>query len=210
VLHDLCFRICKGERIGIAGPSGAGKSTLMDLLLGLLEPTAGEVRIDGRPLDRAAPEQWQRQIAHVPQTIFLTDDTLAANIAFGRPSEQVDPKLVREAAASAGLHGFVSSLPEGYATMCGERGIRLSGGQRQRIGIARALYKRASVLVLDEATSALDTATEREVIAAIAGLSSEITVVMVAHRMSTLADCNRILHLNHGRIVHVEHRSDPA
>jgi ABC-type multidrug transport system fused ATPase/permease subunit len=206
VLRGVSITIAKGERIGIAGPTGSGKSTLIDLLLGLLEPSEGELRIDGRPLDSASRVAWQRQVAHVPQSIFLADDTLAANIAFG-VTGPVDPERIAEAARSAGIHAFIAALPEGYQTRCGERGIRLSGGQRQRIGIARALYKQASFLVLDEATSALDTDTEREVISAISGLSHDITVVMVAHRLSTLVDCDRIFHLNQGAIVRTEERT---
>ena len=200
VLHDISFMIQKGERIGIAGTTGSGKSTLMDLLLGLLDPGEGAILVDGRRLDDRSRASWQSEIAHVPQAIYLTDDTLAANIAFGVPEREVDMQRIEAAAASAGIGDFITGLADGLATRTGERGIRLSGGQRQRIGIARALYKRASVLVFDEATSALDTRTEEGVMASIAGLGPEMTIVMIAHRLTTLKDCDRVIHLEHGRI----------
>ena len=203
VLHDIDFTIAKGERIGIAGTTGSGKSTLMDLLLGLLEPSEGAILIDGRPLDHDLRAGWQSEIAHVPQAIYLADDTLAANIAFGIPADEVDPVRVEHAARSAGIADFIATLADGYSTKTGERGIRLSGGQRQRIGIARALYKRASVLVFDEATSALDNRTEEGVMASVSALADDITIVMIAHRLTTLKDCDRIIHLEHGRIERV-------
>ncbi|MEO5577970.1 MAG: ABC transporter ATP-binding protein [Sphingomicrobium sp.] len=203
VLHDISFTIAKGERIGIAGTTGSGKSTLMDLLLGLLEPQDGAILIDGRPLDHASRAGWQSEIAHVPQAIYLADDSLAANIAFGVAEADVDMARIKAAAALAGIGDFIAGLPDGYSTSTGERGIRLSGGQRQRIGIARALYKRASVLVFDEATSALDTRTEEGVMASVAALGKDITIVMIAHRLTTLKDCDRIIHLEHGRIERV-------
>ncbi len=204
VLHDIDFTIRKGERIGIAGTTGSGKSTLMDLLLGLLQPTDGVILIDGRPLDDDLRAGWQAEIAHVPQAIYLADDTLAANIAFGIPDDEVDLERVTEAARSAGIADFIATLPDGYGATTGERGIRLSGGQRQRIGIARALYKRASVLVFDEATSALDTRTEQGIMGSVAALASDMTIIMIAHRLTTLKDCDRIIHLEHGRIERVE------
>ncbi len=204
VLRDIAFTINRGERIGIAGTTGSGKSTLMDLLLGLLEPSEGRILIDGRPLDHDNRAGWQAEIAHVPQAIYLTDDTLAANIAFGVLEPEIDYERVTQAATSAGIGEFIATLPEGYATKTGERGIRLSGGQRQRIGIARALYKRARVLVFDEATSALDTRTEEGVMASIGALTKDITIVMIAHRLSTLKDCDRVIHLEAGRIDRVE------
>jgi ABC-type multidrug transport system fused ATPase/permease subunit len=203
VLHDIDFIIRRGERIGIAGTTGSGKSTLMDLLLGLLEPSNGTILIDGRRLDDSTRAGWQSEIAHVPQAIYLADDTLAANIAFGVPSAEIDTARIVEAAASAGIGEFIAQLPDGYSTKTGERGIRLSGGQRQRIGIARALYKRASVLVFDEATSALDTRTEEGVMASVAGLAKDITIIMIAHRLTTLKDCDRVIHLEHGMIERV-------
>jgi ABC-type multidrug transport system fused ATPase/permease subunit len=207
VLRDVDFTIAKGERIGIAGTTGSGKSTLMDLLLGLLEPSTGSILIDDVPLDPRSRSAWQAEIAHVPQAIYLIDDSLTANIAFGIPAGEIDPARVERAARMAGIADFIATLPDGYATRTGERGVRLSGGQRQRIGIARALYKRASVLVFDEATSALDTRTEEGVMASIAALSDDITIVMIAHRLTTLVDCDRIIHLEHGRIERVVERS---
>ncbi|MEO7410512.1 MAG: ABC transporter ATP-binding protein [Sphingomicrobium sp.] len=203
VLHDISFTIAKGERIGIAGTTGSGKSTLMDLLLGLLDPVEGAILIDGRPLDDLSRAGWQAEIAHVPQAIYLADDTLAANIAFGVAEGEEDRERIAQAAASAGIGDFIASLAQGFETKTGERGIRLSGGQRQRIGIARALYKRASVLVFDEATSALDNRTEESVMASIDALADDITIIMIAHRLTTLKGCDRVIHLEHGRIDRV-------
>lgn len=203
VLGEIDFAIAKGERIGIAGTTGSGKSTLMDLLLGLLEPSAGAILIDGVPLDERSRSAWQAEIAHVPQAIYLIDDTIAANIAFGVAASAIDQARVEHAARAAGIAEFIDRLPDGYATRTGERGVRLSGGQRQRIGIARALYKRASVLVFDEATSALDTRTEDGVMASIAALAADITIVMIAHRLTTLKDCDRVIHLEKGQIEKV-------
>ena len=207
VLHDVDFTIRKGERIGIAGTTGSGKSTLMDLLLGLLQPTSGTILIDGHPLDDTLRGGWQAEIAHVPQAIYLADDTLAANIAFGVPDDAVDSARITAAARSAGIADFIDSLPEGYQTTTGERGIRLSGGQRQRIGIARALYKNASVLVFDEATSALDNRTEQGIMDSVAGLARDMTIIMIAHRLTTLKGCDRIIHLEAGRIERIEQRA---
>jgi ATP-binding cassette subfamily B protein len=200
-LRDVSLTIPKGARIGLVGKSGSGKSTLVDLLIGLLDPTEGAVTIDGRLLDEAAKPSWQAQIAHVPQAIFLADSTIAANIAFGR--DEIDLARVRAAAIEADLDEFIASLPARYDTMVGERGVRLSGGQRQRIGIARALYKRANVLVFDEATSALDDETEASVMAAIAGLPRHLTLISIAHRVSTLKTCDTIVRLREGAIVGV-------
>lgn len=204
VLEDVDFRIRKGERVGIVGSTGSGKSTLTDLLLGLLVPSRGHILVDERVLDLGTLSAWQAQVAHVPQAIYLSDDTISRNIAFGVFRDQIDMALVESAAKSAGLHDFILGLPERYETTCGERGIRLSGGQRQRIGIARALYKRATVLVLDEATSALDNATERAVMESISALSSDITVIMVAHRLSSLSECHRILQVEGGTVQEID------
>ncbi len=200
-LDSVDLDIPRGARIGIAGPTGSGKSTLLDLLMGLLEPDGGVVRIDGEALDGAGRARWRGQIAHVPQAVYLTDDSIAANIAFGVDPQTVTvPRLVA-AAAAAQLEAFIAGLPDGYDTRVGERGIRLSGGQRQRIGIARALYKGAPVLILDEATSALDDETEAAVMRALMALGEEITIVMIAHRASTLAGCDHIVRLKEGRVV---------
>jgi ATP-binding cassette subfamily B protein len=200
-LNNIGLVIAKGERIGIVGRSGSGKSTLVDVVMGLLEPDTGTILIDGVPLTQERVGGWQAQIAHVPQSIFLSDDTVAANIAIDQVRDRIDMERVEDAARQAQIHGFITSLPQGYATTIGERGIRLSGGQRQRIGIARALYKRADVLILDEATSALDDATEAAVMAAIGRSSHAPTIVMIAHRLSTLKGCDVIYRLDRGRIV---------
>ncbi|WP_167737571.1 ABC transporter ATP-binding protein [Sphingomonas parva] len=195
------LHIAAGERVGFIGETGSGKSTLLDLIMGLLEPTAGEILIDGAPLRDATRRRWQRQIAHVPQSIYLADTSFAANIAFGVSAEERDMARVRAAAEQAQIADFIEGLPGGYQASIGERGIRLSGGQRQRLGIARALYKQAAVLVLDEATSALDDATERAVMTALSKGTAGRTVLVVAHRLSTLANCDRLVRLVGGRIV---------
>ena len=196
-LVDVDLEITRGERVGVVGRTGSGKSTLVDLVMGLLPPTAGTLLLDGVPLAPDRVARWQAQIAHVPQSVFLADDSIAANIAFG---EVVDPARVEEAARRAQLHEVVAALPDGYATRVGERGVRLSGGQRQRIGIARALYRRADVLVLDEATGALDEATEAAVMAAIEELR-DLTVIVIAHRVSTLRGCDTLYRVEGGRLV---------
>ena len=187
--------------VGIAGRSGAGKSTLMDLLLGLLQPQAGTLEIDGVAVDAGNVAAWQRAIGYVPQHIFLCDGSIVENVAFGVAPKKVDLERVREACRRAELHSFISSLPGGYETIVGERGVRLSGGQRQRVGLARALYKRASVLILDEATSALDDATEASVIDAVHRLGADYTVLMIAHRVTTLQRCDMIYRLEQGRVA---------
>jgi ATP-binding cassette, subfamily B, bacterial PglK len=169
--------------------------------MGLLTPTEGEVSVDGQPVIGTRIRAWQRTIAHVPQSIFLADTTLAENIAFGVPPGAIDLERVKQAARQAQIADFVEGRREGYDTLIGERGVRLSGGQRQRIGIARALYKQACVLVFDEATSALDNATERSVMDAIEGLHRDLTIVLIAHRLTTVRRCDTILELEHGRVV---------
>jgi ABC-type multidrug transport system fused ATPase/permease subunit len=201
VLNDVNFSIRKGTRVGFVGSTGSGKSTTLDLLMGLLAPTEGEILVDGEPVIGKRVRAWQRTIAHVPQSIYLADTTLAENIAFGVPREAIDSERVREAARQAQIAEFIESRPEGYNAAVGERGIRLSGGQRQRIGIARALYKQASILVFDEATSALDNATEQSVMDAIHGLDRELTIVLIAHRITTVRSCESIIELQHGRLV---------
>jgi ATP-binding cassette, subfamily B, bacterial PglK len=201
VLEGIDLRIQRGARVAIVGRTGSGKSTVMDLVMGLLEPTEGAIRIDDTPLGPDNLRAWQAQIAHVPQAIYLSDASVAENIAFGQAPEAIDAGRVREAAQQAELAEFIESLPAGYDTVVGERGVRLSGGQRQRIGIARALYRRASVLVLDEATSALDGATEAAVMASIRGLDRDLTILIVAHRLSTIGFCDRVLRLEGGRVA---------
>jgi len=201
VLDNLNLVVPKGARVGLVGGTGSGKSTTLDLLMGLLQPTEGSIAIDGRVLSGSVVRAWQACIAHVPQNIFLADTSLLQNIAFGTPPEAIDPMRVRLAAQRAQIGDFIDSLPHAFNSLVGERGVRLSGGQRQRIGIARALYKEASVLILDEATSALDNSTERSVMDAIEGLSRDLTVIMIAHRLSTVRRCDTILELEHGRLV---------
>ena len=202
-LSGIELAIARGARIGLVGVSGSGKSTFVDLLLGLLEPGAGHLSIDGQALTPANVSGWQAQVAHVPQAIFLADTSIAANIAFGREAGAIDMDRIREAARLAEIDSFILTLPQGYDTCVGERGVRLSGGQRQRIGIARALYKRATVLVFDEATSALDDATEASVMASIARLPRSLTMVIIAHRLTTLRQCDQIVRLEGGRIAGV-------
>lgn len=200
VLSNINLKIMSGEAVGFIGQSGSGKSTLIDIILGLLQPQSGSVLINGQDIS-AVKSSWQRQIGYIPQTIFLMDDSLRRNIAIGIADDEIDEAAVREALKSAQLEDFVSSLPEGLDTVVGERGVRLSGGQRQRIGIARALYHRPSVLVLDEATSSLDTETEHGVMQAVQALQGDKTVIIVAHRLSTVEYCDRLYRLDAGRIV---------
>jgi ABC-type multidrug transport system fused ATPase/permease subunit len=201
VLDGVDLEVELNAVVGIVGPSGAGKTTLVEVILGLLEPTAGRVMVDGRAIDSANVTAWQRMVAYVPQSIYMSDDTILRNVAFGVPDNEIDHDLAAEAMRIAHLDGFVSSLPKGAHTMTGERGVRLSGGQRQRIGIARALYGRARLLVLDEATSALDGITEAVIEDAIAGLAGKVTVVIIAHRLSTVRRCDTIHLMDRGRIV---------
>jgi ABC-type multidrug transport system fused ATPase/permease subunit len=196
-LDGLSLTIAKNTSLGVIGATGSGKSTLVDLLLGLYQPTAGEILIDGRPLTPALVPVWQTSIGYVPQDIFLTDDTIARNIAFGLPENEIDLALLREACAMAQLLDFIEAeLPDGFDTNVGERGIRLSGGQRQRIGLARALYHRPSLLILDEATSALDIATEAKLLQALRNLAGKLTMVVAAHRLSAVANCDQLVDLS--------------
>jgi ABC-type multidrug transport system fused ATPase/permease subunit len=199
-LHGLSLTIRRGESVGFIGASGSGKSTLVDVLLGLLTPDVGEMRVDGKNI-QANLRNWQDQIGYVPQSIFLTDDTLRRNVAFGLPNEDIDEAAVWRTIHAAQLNEFVQSLPQGLDTRVGERGIRLSGGQRQRIGIARALYHDPPILVLDEATSSLDTTTERGVMRAVSALHDTKTILIVAHRLSTVERCDRLYRLEQGRVV---------
>lgn len=195
---DLIVR--RGESIGIVGPTGGGKSTLVDIMIGLLEPDAGLVSVDG--LDVASHRAaWQRNIGVVNQSVFLLDDSLRTNIAFGVPDAEVDDTLISEAVALAQLEDFVSSLPEGLDTFVGERGMRISGGQRQRVAIARALYRHPAVIVFDEGTSALDNVTEAELVRALEGLRGDRTLLHVAHRLTTVKGCDRIIVVDGGHVV---------
>jgi len=200
VLREVCVCIKAGEAVGFVGQSGSGKSTLIDIMLGLLEPQSGSVLINGQEISQVKTA-WQKSIGYIPQTIFLMDDSLRRNIAIGIADKDIDEVAILEALKSAQLEDFVAFLPEGLDTVVGERGVRLSGGQRQRIGIARALYHRPSVLVLDEATSSLDTETEHGVMQAVQALQGDKTVIIVAHRLSTVEYCDRLYRLDTGRIV---------
>jgi len=197
ILKDFSLTIGKNESIGIAGPSGSGKSTLVDLILGLHTSMRGSIKIDGVPLTASNMTSWRRMIGYVPQDIYLLDESIEANIAFGIPLEEVDQKELREAAQGAQILDFIESeLPQGFKTLVGERGVRLSGGQRQRIGLARALFHKPRVLILDEATSALDHATEAAVMETIHKLQGTLTIITIAHRLSTLERCDRVISLN--------------
>ena len=200
VLKNLDLCIAKGSRIGFIGVTGSGKSTLLDIVMGLLHSTEGALEIDGQPITTGNQRAWQAHIAHVPQAIFLADSTIEENIAFGVPKDQVDLERVRQAARQAQIADIIETWPKQYQTFVGERGIRLSGGQRQRIGIARALYKQADVIIFDEATSALDNETEQAVMQAIEGLSEDLTILIIAHRISTLKNCTQIVELGDGGI----------
>jgi len=201
-LRNVSLQIPKCTTVGIVGGTGAGKTTLVDLVLGLLTPDSGEIRIDDAPLSRNNLRSWQRSIGYVPQSIFLTEDSVRQNIAFGVPQEEIDSQAVERASRLAALHDFVmTELPDGYETLVGERGVRLSGGQRQRIGIARALYHSPSLLILDEATSALDNITERVVMEAVETIRHEMTIIMIAHRLSTVRNCDVIHVMEKGSVA---------
>lgn len=215
-LKDLCFQypgtdeaalrgisvtIPKGHSVAFVGSSGAGKSTLIDVMLGLLPPTSGQVLIDGLDIHQGHVAAWQRKIGYIPQPIYLSDDTIRRNIAFGLRDAEINEDTLREALQAAQLEDFIGTLPEGLETIVGERGVRLSGGQRQRIGIARALYHNPEVLVMDEATSALDNETESEITKAIAQFSRQKTVIIIAHRLTTVQHCDTLFVMKHGQII---------
>jgi ABC-type multidrug transport system fused ATPase/permease subunit len=201
VLKQVNLTVKKGSRVGFIGATGSGKSTLLDIVMGLLQPTEGVLKIDGQAITLLNNRGWQAHIAHVPQAIFLADSTIEENIAFGVPKDEIDIERVRQAAQQAQIAESIEILPKQYQTFVGERGIRLSGGQRQRIGIARALYKRADVIIFDEATSALDNETEQAVMQAIEELSKDLTLLIIAHRLTTLKNCTQIIKLSGGSIM---------
>jgi ATP-binding cassette, subfamily B, bacterial PglK len=218
VLNNLDLTIEKGGRIGFIGVTGSGKSTLIDIIMGLLQPV-GTIEIDKQPLTTGNNRAWQAHIAHVPQAIFLADSTIEENIAFGIPKGNIDHNRVKEAARKAQIADIIESWPKKYQTYVGERGIRLSGGQRQRIGIARALYKQAEVIIFDEATSALDNETEQAVMQSIESLGEDLTLLIIAHRLTTLKNCTQIVELADGgikrtgtyqEVINVQMASNPA
>lgn len=202
LFRSLDLELPARTSIAFVGETGSGKSTLADLLLGLLRPDEGVIEIDGRPLTEENLRGWQRNLGYVPQSIFLSNDTITRNIAFGLPDEEIDRAAVERAAKVASIDAFIrEELPRGYDTVVGERGVRISGGQRQRIGIARALYYDPEVIVFDEATSSLDSVTEQTVLQAVAELARDKTVILIAHRLSTVRTCDRILLLSAGEVI---------
>jgi ABC-type multidrug transport system fused ATPase/permease subunit len=203
VINKLDLTIHKGERIGIVGKTGSGKSTFLDLLMGLLTVTNGSINVDDVEITSDTVLHWQKNIAHVPQVIYLKDSSIAANIAFSSREEDIDYNLVRDVARKAQLEEVIDMLPRKYETFVGERGVKLSGGQRQRIGIARALYRQAAVIVLDEATSALDNDTETSLMDSIYELDKDLTIFIVAHRLSTLKKCDRVIEITDGKVKEV-------
>ena len=203
ILNNLDLTIQKGSRIGFIGLTGSGKSTLLDIVMGLLQPNEGTLEIDSEEITTHNTRNWQAHIAHVPQAIFLADSTIQENIAFGVPINKIDNALVKQAAEQAQIADIIETWPKKYQTFVGERGIRLSGGQRQRIGIARALYKQADVIIFDEATSALDNKTEQAVMQSIESLGKNLTLLIIAHRLTTLQNCDQIVELANGGIKRI-------
>jgi ATP-binding cassette, subfamily B, bacterial PglK len=208
ILMNVNLDFIKGSKIGFIGETGCGKSTLIDIIMGLLPPTSGELIIDHQAIDIQNCSLWQRRIAHVPQSIYLSDNTIEENIAFGMPKNKINHQRVRKAAQLAQISELIESWKDGYNTFVGERGIRLSGGQRQRIGIARAFYKKVDVLIFDEATSSLDSKTEAKIMNAIKGLDSKITVLIIAHRLTTLKDCDQVVKISKDHKITIESYKD--
>lgn len=207
-IKDVSLTIPIGQSVAFIGQSGAGKTTLVDIILGLFEPEKGEVLVDGKRLTEQR-SKWQQKIGYIPQFIFLSDDTIRGNVAFGINDDQIDDEAVWRALEQAQMKEFVKELPDQLNTTVGEHGVRLSGGQRQRIGIARALYHNPEILFMDEATSALDNETEKEIMKAIDGLRGEKTLIIIAHRLTTIENCDIIFKLNKGRLIGVENKLEP-
>jgi len=201
VINNFNLRIKKGSRIGFVGKTGSGKSTIMDIVMGLLQPSKGIFQVDGKIVTKKNIRSWQKNVTHVPQVIFLSDASIAENIAFGIPYEEINHNRVKIVAKMAQIDKFIETFPKKYKAVIGERGIRLSGGQKQRIGIARALYNNAQVIIFDEATSSLDTDTERVVMESIDTLSKDLTILIIAHRITTLKNCDLIISLEDGKII---------
>ncbi len=205
ILKNIDLTINKGDRIGIIGKSGSGKSTLLEIIMGLLNPAEGSVAVDNKKIniknDISLQLSWRKTISYVPQSIYLSDNTIAENIAFGEQPELINYKFLKRCAIVAEIYSFIENLPDGFQTFVGERGVKLSGGQKQRIGIARALYKRKNIIAFDESTSALDSDTEKKLIRNIQDFNSEITVLIIAHRRSTLSFCNRIVKVENQSVL---------
>ena len=200
-LKDINLTIAANSKVGFVGPTGCGKTTTIDIILGLLKTQKGTLEVDGKIINEKNSRAWQRLIGYVPQNIYLSDDTVIANIAFGEEFENIDQEMVKKVSKIANLHQFIiEEMPKQYFTTIGERGVRLSGGQRQRIGIARALYHNPKVLILDEATNALDNQTEFEVMESISNLDNKITIILIAHRLNTVKNCNKIFLLDKGQL----------
>ena len=206
VLNNISLNLEKGKIFGFIGETGSGKSTLIDLIMGLLEPSEGEVLIDGKNIfnDLKLRKKWFNSISHVPQDVFLCDGTFAENIALGIEKDKINIKKLIKAAEIAKIRNVIDLSSNGFNTFVGERGIKLSGGQKQRVALARAIYKQSKILILDEATSALDNKTEKEIINSINSLRENITIIMIAHRLSSLSVCNKIFELNNGEIVSIK------
>jgi HlyD family secretion protein len=200
-LQNISINIQAGSLVGIVGSSGSGKSTLIDIILGLIQPKSGEIIVDGITVNASNLRKWQNSIGVVSQNIFLTDSSIKENVAFGVPCDDIQEERVEEALRLANIDSFISSLPEGFNTRVGERGVQLSGGQRQRIGIARALYNKANILVFDEATSSLDGITEKKVMDAVHTLAATKTIIIVAHRLASVRKCDVIYLLNEGKQI---------
>ena len=201
ILKNINIEIKKGSKIGIVGKTGGGKSTLLDIISGLQVPQSGEIIVDDKLLDNSNIKEWQKNISYVSQHVHLNDESIAENIAYGIPKNEINMKLVREVADNARITNFINQTKDGYETKVGERGVHLSGGERQRIGIARALYKKTDLILLDEATSALDDQTESELMKTIDNMPKDKTLIIIAHRITTLKNCDLIIELENGRII---------